>query len=345
MKINSNKLGKYDAHFLEKLSILLTSGFNMKQALIFLLEQYEILKTPVKLEALKLVEEGVSISVLLKALGYRNSIIIQIEFAEIHGEIEKNLLESSEYIKQKRETFKKLLKAIQYPLILVSIFIIMLVALNYTVIPQFRTLYSAMGTEIQGVVRILTVILEYLPLIILACVLICTLFLTFIIAILKMPDVNKQCEAILKVPFVQFYFINYHTMHFSREFGYFINNGLEVKDIIKLFKGQNLNIYLKYAAQLIEKELIEGHSLSQAVECVPFLDDKICSFINHGEYSSSVGKELLLFSEYTLEKLIMKTENITKRIQPVIFLILGLLIICLYLVIILPVFQMMGQIN
>lgn len=89
---------------------------------------------------------------------------------------------------------------------------------------------------------------------------------------------------------------------------------------------------------------MQGSSLSQAVKHVEFLDEKICTFISHGEYSSSVGKELLLYSDYTLEKMIMKTENITKKIQPIIFFILGLLIICLYLVIILPVFAMMSQI-
>jgi competence protein ComGB len=345
IKTNWNRLGKYDAHFLEKLSLLISNGFKMHQALIFLVEQYEVLKKPLKTKVLSAVNEGKSISDILRMLGYRNSIIIQMEFAEIHGEIEKNLIDSSLYIKQKRETLKKLLKAIQYPMILVSIFIIMLIVLNYTVIPQFKTLYSAMGTEVQGVVQVLTIMLEYLPIVVLSVASLGCLFAVIMIIVLRIRDVNRQCAIILRVPFVRFYFINYQTMHFSREFGYFINNGLEVKDIITLFKEQELNMYLKQAAILIEHELMKGRTLTDAVACIPYLDNRICSFISHGEYSSSVGKELLLFSEYTLEKLIMKTENITKRIQPVIFLILGMLIVCLYLVIILPVFQMMSQIN
>lgn len=341
---NSNKLGKYDAHFLEKLSLLISSGFNMKHALTFLIEQYEVIKPSVKTAALKKVEEGISISGLLRFLGYRNSIIVQMEFSEIHGEVEKNLLESSKYISEKRKTFKKLLKAVQYPAILVSIFIVMLIVLNYTVIPQFKTLYSAMGTEIEGVVKSLTIILEYLPVMVFGGLITALFFTLTVTTVIKWRDIQKQCAVILKVPLVRFYFMNYHTMHFSREFGYFISNGLEVKDILKLFHQQSLNPYLKYAASQIEKELMQGSSLSQAVKHVEFLDEKICTFISHGEYSSSVGKELLLYSDYTLEKMIMKTENITKKIQPIIFFILGLLIICLYLVIILPVFAMMSQI-
>lgn len=345
IKRNSNKLGKYDAHFLEKLSILLSNGFNTRQALLFLIEQYDVIKPTLKEKMLLKINEGITISQVLRLLGYRNSIIIQMEFAEIHGEVEKNLLESSKYINERRETLKKLLKAIQYPLILISIFIVMLIILNYTVIPQFRTLYSAMGTEIKGIVQFLTLLLEFLPVIVLVIVITTGIWVIGILSVLKLPDVEKQCSIILKIPIIKFYFLNYHTMHFSREFGYLINNGMEVKDILSLFKQQSLNIYLKYAAELIEKELMSGHSLSHSVKTVSLLDNRICSFISHGEYSSSVGKELLLYSEYTLEKMIMKTENITKRIQPAIFLILGILIISLYLVIILPVFQMMSQIN
>ena len=90
---------------------------------------------------------------------------------------------------------------------------------------------------------------------------------------------------------------------------------------------------------------MEGHTLSEAIGRIDMLDEKLAVFVSHGEQNSSVGKELILFSEYTLERIIMKIENITRKIQPVIFLILGLLIICLYLVIVLPIFQMMATIN
>lgn len=345
IQTNSNKLGKYDAHFLEKLAVLLNGGFNLRHALLFLLEQYDVIKEGTRTDAIQLINEGTSLSQLLKFLGFRKSVIVQVEFAEIHGEVEKNLLDSSNYITYRRTTIKKFLKAVQYPLILISIFIGMLIILNYTVIPQFKTLYSAMGTEAEGLVYTLTLFLEHLPTVVFVFTGITLCGFSCILVILKLPDVEKQCRLLLNIPFIRFYFINYHTFHFSREFGYFINNGLEIKEIINIFKVQDLDKYLSYAARLIEEELLSGHSLSEAVGKVPFIDDRLCTFINHGKYSSSVAKELLLFSEYTLEKLIMRTENMTRRIQPVIFLILGLLIICLYLIIVLPIFDMMSQIH
>lgn len=342
---NSNKLGSYDAHFLLKLSALMNSGFTMYDALRFLLEQYDVLKQKTKEEALRLMEEGEKLSEILKVLGFRKSIIIQITFAEIHGEMINNLKESSFYLENRRATFTKLIKAIQYPLLLISIFIIMLIILNYTVIPQFESLYSSIGTEAEGIVSMLTLLLEHLPGTVMILMAILVVIAIFIFAIMKYAAVERQIKILLKIPFLKFYVVNYHTYRFSREFGYFINNGLEVKEIIALFKNQSLSSYLSYIAILLENDLNQGDSLSAAVSHIPVLDNKLSTFISHGELNSEVGKELIIFSEYTLEKIIMRIENLTKKIQPVIFTVLGVLIVCLYLVIVLPIFQMMSVVG
>lgn len=342
---NSNKLGIYDAHFLQKLSALMNSGFTMYNALKFLLEQYDGLKQHTKEEAQRMIEEGEKLSEILKMLGFRKSIIIQVTFAEIHGEMINNLKESSLYLENRRATFSKMVKAIQYPFLLISIFIVMLVILNYTVIPQFESLYTSVGAEAEGIVSILTTLLELLPKTMIGMMAGLALTGIFIYALIRYASVESQLKILLNIPLIKFYVANYHTYRFSREFGYFINNGLEVKEIITLFKNQLLSNYLSHIAALIEKDLNQGASLSEAVSHIPVLDDKLSTFISHGELNSDVGKELVIFSEYTLEKIIMRIENLTKRIQPVIFTVLGILIICLYLVIVLPIFQMMSVVG
>ncbi|WP_245696583.1 competence type IV pilus assembly protein ComGB [Lacicoccus qingdaonensis] len=328
-----------------KLSNLMENGFTMYNALRFLLEQYDVLKPNTKAEALRLIDNGEKLSDILKMLGFGKSIIIQVAFAEIHGEMINNLKESALYLDNRRKTFSKLIKSIQYPLLLVSIFIVMLIILNYTVIPQFQSLYNSIGTEAKGIVSVLTVMLELLPNAVIGLIALFTVLFIIIVLIIKLASVETQLRILLKLPLLKFYVVHYHTYRFSREFGYFINNGLEVKEIIALFKNQSLSAYLNYIAIRIELKLNQGNSMSAAVKDIPILDEKLSVFISHGELNSEVGKELVIFSEYTLEKIIMRIENLTKRIQPVIFSILGVLIVCLYLVIMLPIFQMMSTLN
>mgnify|MGYP001095768724 CR=1 FL=1 len=341
----SNKLGKYDAHFLIKLAGLLQNGFTMRQALTFLTEQYDVIKQSDRKILLELIDEGTSLSAVLKYLGFSKSIIMQVSFAEIHGEIIMNLQQSGEYLNTRRRTVQQLVKTLQYPLVLVCIFIIMLVLLNYTVIPQFNELYSAMQADKTLLVSILTLTLNYLPYAALAALLAVFLFALMVLTIVNIKNTELAAKLLLKIPVVKTYFKYYVTYRFSREFGYFLNNGLEVKEIILLFKTQTINRYLSLLAQTIEQQLLYGISLGAAIEELDMLDRRLAVFVNHGEYNSNVGQELIIYSEYSLENIIIKIESLTKKIQPLIFLILGLLIVCLYLVIVLPIFNMMSSIQ
>ncbi|MFC3388497.1 competence type IV pilus assembly protein ComGB [Salinicoccus sesuvii] len=341
---NSNRLGKYDAHFLLKIADLLEVGFTLQQSLIFLLEQYDVLKEKDKATYLQMVREGVSLSLILKAMGFRSAIVIQVSLAEIHGEVLKNLRESSAYLKHLRKTSSKLIKSLQYPILLVTIFIAILIALNFTVIPQFKNLYIAMGTESRGIVSVLIAMLESLPYILGVALLASIIALFTTASILRIKDVSKKSRILASIPVFGFYFKGYQTFRFSREFGYLLNNGLEVKEILDLFIHQEISPYLQLISKKIESSLMDGNSLSDALAGMEMLDEKLSIFVSHGEQNSSVGKELIMFSEYTLERLIMRIENTTRRIQPIVFLILGILIICLYLIIVLPIFQMMSEI-
>lgn len=345
IKRSKNKLKQYDAEFLKKLAHLLNNGFTQKQALIFLVEQYEVLNIKDKTELLELIEDGKNLEEILTYIGYSPAILAQIRFSAVHGDL-INILESCySYITKRRQTIQSLMKSLQYPIILISIFIVILIALNYTVIPQFNTLYEAMGTHKSNLMTILTFMLNVLPKIVLVIISIAMIFLMYISIILRSNNIELKQSHLLKLPIISTYYKYNVTYKFSRELGLMLSNGIESKEIVNILKNQNLDNELKFLGQTIEKLLLSGFSMSEAVKQIPLIDQRIIPFIQHGEYNSNVGKELSLYSEYVLEGIIFKLEKLTKRIQPIIFVILGLLVICLYLVIVLPVFQMMSDLN
>lgn len=345
IKRSKNKLKQYDAEFLKKLAHLLNNGFTQKQALIFLVEQYEVLNIKDKTELLELIDDGKNLEEILTYIGYSPAILAQIRFSAVHGDL-INILESCySYITKRRQTIKSLMKSLQYPIILISIFIVILIALNYTVIPQFNTLYEAMGTHKSNLMTILTFMLNVLPKIVLVIISIAFIFLTYISLILRSTNMEFKQSHLLKLPIISTYYKYNVTYKFSRELGLMLSNGIESKEIVNILKNQNLDNELKFLGQTIEKLLLSGFSMSEAVKRIPLIDQRIIPFIQHGEYNSNVGKELSLYSEYVLEGIIFKLEKLTRRIQPIIFVILGLLVICLYLVIVLPVFQMMSDLN
>ena len=75
---------------------------------------------------------------------------MQVYLAERFGNIIDVLEETVNYMKVNRKSEQRLLKTLQYPLILVSIFIAMIIILNLTVIPQFQQLYTSMNIQLSS---------------------------------------------------------------------------------------------------------------------------------------------------------------------------------------------------
>lgn len=344
IRSNSNKLKKYDVHFLENLADLLESGFSLTKSIEFLLEQFDVIDEKTKQECLDLLNEAGKISEILAILKYEKTVIMQVAFSEHHGEVSKVLREAAQFIFTKRVMIERVLKAVQYPIILSVIFIGMLIVLNFTVIPQFKLLYESMGSEVSGLVLILTTFIERLPSIILTILVIIVFALMNLFFFTKVLSTDKKNRLIMSIPVLRKIYMKIETYKLSREFGYFIQNGMEVKAIIELLKSQSIDAQLTFESTLIEQRLIQGETLSQALQALYMIDQKLAVFVNHGEQNSTVGKELITYSEYVLNRLLMDIEHVTKRIQPIIFVVLGGLITCLYLVIVLPIFQMMSQI-
>ena len=74
-------------------------------------------------------------------IGYPELVLLQIKFAENYGNIEEALVDTVQYMKRNLKAKKRLIKTLQYPVALISIFLFILTILNITVIPQFQQLY------------------------------------------------------------------------------------------------------------------------------------------------------------------------------------------------------------
>ncbi|PTE33719.1 competence protein ComG, partial [Staphylococcus gallinarum] len=71
----------------------------------------------------------------------------------------------------------------------------------------------------------------------------------------------------------------------------------------------------------------------------------LIKFIKAGEKEGKLEIELKLYSEIIISKIEKQLQTIIKFIQPIIFVILAGLIVILYLVIMLPMFELMQTIK
>ena len=342
---NRNKLKLYEDDFLIRLSEMTQNGFTQYEAIKFLFSQYDEVKSSDKKLVLSALEQGQPLSHCLKLLNYSNHIVMQVHFSESFGNVNETLKHCYAYNLSKRKLKQQFIKTIQYPLILIVIFITLIITVNHTVLPQFKNMYSSMGVTLSKELIILTNILYTLPQIIIYTLFL-LIFLTFYyFLIFKKSNIKNQLSTIKKIPIINQLYRLFITYRVSAELSFFLSNGVMMKNVISILEGQNNDQTLSYIAACINQELIKGEPLPDAVSKLQLFEKSMIQFMQHGEKNSKLDRELEYYSEYVFKKFELKIFKLIKSIQPIIFIVLGLLIVAMYLVIILPMLQMMEGIQ
>lgn len=345
MLFNKNKLKLYEDDFLLRLAEMTENGFTQFEAVKFLFSQYEEVKEHTKMQCLLLLQQGKNLSEIMRYLDYSNHIVMQIHFSEQFGSVNETLKHCYAFNISKKKLKQQFIKTIQYPLVLIIIFIALIITVNHTVLPQFNTMYSSMGVTLSKELIILTEILYFLPRFIIYMIFFIILILIYYFFIFRKSNIKSQISFIKKIPIFNQIYRLYITYRVSSDLSFFLSNGIMMKHVISILEKQDQDQTLSYIASEINKELLKGEALPDAVNKMHLFEHSMIHFMQHGEKNSKLDRELNYYSQYVFKKFEMKIFKLIKSIQPIIFVILGLLIIAMYLVIILPMLQMMEGIQ
>ena len=102
-------------------------------SLIFII----FLKCTVSITSNKHYKSGGNCYEVLKLLTFSPGILSQIYFAEQYGEFTNSLRQTAQYMQRHIKAKERFIKTIQYPIVLIIVFLGILTTLKLTVLPQF----------------------------------------------------------------------------------------------------------------------------------------------------------------------------------------------------------------
>ncbi|SUM44136.1 putative type II secretion system protein [Staphylococcus petrasii] len=330
---------------LENLNSLLKSGFTLFECFNFINLYFKYKDKTLSNKIIEGIKNGMACDDVLNLIGYPQSIITQIYFAQKFGNIEDSLQESINYLKTNLNAKQQILKSIQYPIVLIVIFIGMITILNYTVLPQFEQLYATMDVNLSFFQKFLTKTISTLPtFIMITSILLLFIFLTSLI-IQANISIAKKIKFLTQIPIFKGYYKLFKTYQIASELSLFYKNGITLQNIVSIYISQKNNSFLNYLGELLLQNSNNGISLAESLRAQHCFQDDLIKFIQQGEKSGKLDVELKLYSQILIQRIQNKALKHSKIIQPVVFLFLGFFIISLYLVIMLPMFQLMQNIK
>ena len=330
-------------YFIQRLSELIEHGYMLEDSIEFLLFQYDV--SLEKIDSLKLeLSHGKKLSDLLRYLGYSTFVTSKMKFAEDYGSIEDMLLEIENYLRIKKEQKEKVIKTLRYPLILTIALITLIMVFNLLVIPQFENIYTSSSIKMDIQTILLIKIIYYTPKIISIIVILSIIVLVYMIYIRKYRK-NIFLNTLMYIPKIRVYARLYYSYKFTLELSLFLMSGFSLKTALEVIIEENYDYYLTYFSKKIMRDLDKGLSFEEAIASIKFFDKSVEKFVIHGINNGLIDRELKLFSELMLDTFLTSLDKMLRKFQPVLFAILAFVIIGLYMVILMPIFNMASSLK
>ena len=330
-------------YFIKRLYELIDHGYMLEDSLEFLLIQYEVADDEIKKIKEKL-SNGSKLSDILGYLGYSQLIVSKIKFAEDYGRIEDMLLEVETYLKIKKIQQEKVIKTLRYPLFLTLTLICLIMVFNALVIPQFENIYTSSNIKMDLQTIILIKSLYYIPKIISIIFLLILICIGYTFYTIKYKP-NLFLKSLLYIPKVRNYSKLYFSYRFSMELSLFLMSGFSLKTALEVMVEEDYDYYLTLFSKDILNELDQGIGFENAIGKIKYFDKSMRKFVSHGKNNGLIDKELKLFSELMLDTFLTSLDKNLKKLQPILFGILAVVIVGLYMVILLPIFNMASSLR
>ncbi len=333
----------------QELLVLLKAGLPITQALDTILERIDSGRLA---EILRDVREdikgGRSLSEALQKFprAFPQLYVASVMAGERTGDLPLTIKRFNLYLKKSEIMKKKLIGALVYPGILVTVATLAITVLLVYVVPTFSQVYADAGSQLPGPTQMLITFTGFLR----------RFFLLFLalgfggVALFRqwaltdrgryLIDANK-----LKLPLVGEMWRKYSLTSFTRTLATVIGSGIPIVESLKMTVGTLNNSTLEHKLLTAVKRVEEGTRLSVALDSEQFMPPLAIRMLGVGETIGSLEEMLVEISEYFEEELEERLGMLATAIEPAIMIVMGVVIGGIIITMYLPVFKIAGTVG
>lgn len=337
MLMSKQKREAQQMKFLEILVILLENGFSIQESLAVMARNKQI--APQLLTGFgQSLQRGQSLAESFYQIGYSIAEKMQIQLAELHGDILVTLKTIAQNRRLVRKQKEELQKVGAYPLLLLVFVIGLLFGMRVCLLPSL--IQSGMVDENHWSIAFL----KYGPFIIVGTIVFGGVMFLITQAYLRHQSVIRRATFISKIPLIGKFYRLSQTSFFALEWGKAYQQGLETHQILTQMALLPENSLMEAMAQDLHADLSSGKELAEQLQRYPFLLPEFPVIIFQGEIKGHLGDELLLYSQLLVDRLVADAQRLIQWLQPLVFLLVAALIVAIYVAMFLPMYGNIGGI-
>ncbi|MFG0258669.1 MAG: type II secretion system F family protein [Phycisphaerales bacterium JB043] len=277
-----------------------------------------------------------------------------VNAGEIGGVLDVILQRLSEFMEKAQKLKSKIKGALIYPVVVISISLIILVGIMYFIIPKFEEIFTDMGVELPALTLGLINTSRWMAgntpgqampgafIIVIA-----PFVLWFLYKIVRKTPFGRAVIdwTFLKVPVFGSLIKKSTTARFTRTLGTLINAGVPILDAIKITAETSGNWVFERSLNKVHDSIREGESFAQPLRETKACDAMVVNMIDVGEETGDMDSMLMKVADTYEYEVDVAVEALVKLIEPMMVVVLGGMVGTIVIAMFLPMINMIEALS
>lgn len=265
-----------------------------------------------------------------------------VEVGEESGKLPQVLERLTGMLRKRIQLRGMIIKALTYPVLVMVLSFVVVVAILVKIVPRFKDIYSRFGGDLPAITKFTLkcsdLLINYFP--VFAGIVI--LFVSMIYAG-KRTVVGKRLydRLVLSLPLFGQMFHTYEIAGFSKSFSMLVHSGITITSSLDLISQSIDRIPIKNAIFAANELIRTGRPIAESFDSqMPWLPELLNRMVSVGERSGNLPEMLDHVADFYEEEFNNKVETLASLIEPVLIVFLGVIIGGIVVSLYLPIFGM-----
>ncbi|MBR6380004.1 MAG: type II secretion system F family protein [Fibrobacter sp.] len=260
---------------------------------------------------------------------------------EAGGILDGILARLAETLENQERLKRKVKKALTYPVMLIIVGVLVVIALMTFVVPTFAEQFAALDAELPTPTLVVMGISDFIRDNVAFMVIGLVIAIVGFKMAMKVPSIKFAWDGLmLKVPKLGDLQIKSTTASFARTLGTLLNAGVSIMDSLKVVASTVSNKVVEKSINRISIGIAGGKSIAEPMTDVGIFPPMVIQMTGVGEKTGNLGGMLLKLADFYDEEVDAAVDSVVGMMEPMIIVFLGGAVGGLLIAMYMPMFSM-----
>ena len=250
--------------------------------------------------------------------------IAVIGVGERSGTLPRSFLYLADYTERNADIVARLRKALTYPIFIIFTFVVVMILMLTTVIPQISGILVQSGAELPALTKAVIGLSDFfknnIVFILTGAAGFCIAFIYWV----RTEEGRRTLDSFLvTVPVLGKLFRSFYLVRFTNNFSVMLSSGVPIVVALQTIgRVMGNKVYANLISE-VENKVRQGTTLSAALENQTLISRNVTQIIRIGEETGKLSQMLKVISDFYEKQLQNTIDSLLDLIQPIVIVLLG----------------------